>query len=62
MIFPTYIKSSYILDLVQKCGLCNKIKLEGNVSDCSCDFDSVNSAVNNFFTPLLKDLTTRCFI
>jgi hypothetical protein len=41
--------------------LCDSVRLEGVVSDCSCDFRSVDESVSKFFLPLLKDLTSRSF-
>ena len=34
------------------CKLC-----EGLISDCSCDFQSVDDSVSLFFSPLLKKIT-----
>lgn len=47
-----------------QCNLCSNVDLEnsGNVSDCNCDFLSVNQAVTQFFDPLLSEITgTRFF-
>lgn len=47
-----------------QCNLCSNVDLEksGNVSDCNCDFVSVNQAVTQFFDPLLQEITrTRFF-
>ena len=40
---------------------CNNIVLEGKVSDCNVDFQSVNNAVKTFFQPLLQPLTSTTF-
>ena len=35
--------------------------MDGKISDCSCEFDTVNNAVNNFFIPVLRNITARYF-
>ena len=50
--------------LLQQCNVCQNVDLgnSGNVSDCNCDFTSVNQAVTQFFDPLLQEITkTRFF-
>ena len=42
-----------ILDLF-KCKIC-----EGKISDCSCDYESVDDAVSMFYGPMLKEITSR---
>ena len=44
-----------------QCKLCSAQSYTGKVSDCSCDFDSVNLAVAKFFSPLLMELTASRF-
>ena len=41
--------------------LCDSVQLEGLISDCSCDFGSVDKSVTQFFLPILKDVTSRTF-
>ena len=47
-------------DFIQ-CRLCQSVRLEGLISDCSCDFRSVDKSVNRFFSPLLENITSRTF-
>ena len=42
------------------CGLLTT-RCEQFISDCSCDFESVNDAVSNFFRPVFSDLTKTIF-
>ena len=44
-----------------QCRLCRSVRLEGLISDCSCDFRSVDKSVNEFFSPILENLTARTF-
>jgi len=44
-----------------QCRLCETVNPEGNISDCSCDFASVNLAVEHFFQPLLRNITRSTF-
>eukprot|EP00605_Chrysophyceae_sp_TOSAG23-4_P001507 GSChrysophyteH1.ASY1.ANO1.1651.1 assembled CDS len=44
-----------------QCRLCESVNPSGRISDCSCDYDSVNHAVENFFRPLLKQITLKSF-
>lgn len=32
---------------------------EGQISDCSCDYASVDDAVSMFYAPMLKEITSR---
>lgn len=41
--------------------LCDSVQLEGLISDCSCNFGSVDKSVTQFFLPILKDITSRTF-
>ena len=47
-------------DFIQ-CRLCQSVRQEGLISDCSCDFRSVDKSVNRFFSPLLENITSRTF-
>lgn len=38
-----------------------RVRFEGAISDCSCEFDSVNNAVLSFFNPLLGLLTSSAY-
>ena len=42
-----------------KCNLCETRFMEGKVSDCNCDFQTVNQAVSKFFKPKLYALSNR---
>lgn len=42
-----------------RCQLCQTKRPEGQIKDCSCDFETVDDAVENFFLPILKNLTER---
>jgi len=56
--------SYYIFNFMQLCGLCqrdNILKVNGLVSDCNCDFNSVNIAVKSFFSLILQRLTTTTY-
>jgi len=44
-----------------QCRLCETVTLDGPISDCSCDFASVNKAVTKFYQPLLANLTSKTF-
>ena len=44
-----------------KCRLCNSIQLEGLITDCSCDYGSVDNSIKKFFSPLLENITNRTF-
>jgi hypothetical protein len=41
--------------------LCNSVQLQGLISDCSCDFGSVDTSVTKFFSPILANITSRTF-
>ena len=55
----------YIFNFMQLCGLCQKDnimqQLNGLVSDCNCDFDSVNHAVKSYFSLILEKLTSTTY-
>ena len=53
-------KKTLIHDFLQ-CRLCESVRLEGLVSDCKCDFNSVNEAVTSFFVPLLDEIVSTTF-
>lgn len=44
-----------------QCKFCEAVNPEGNISDCSCDFESVNVAAEHFFEPLLREITQSTF-
>ena len=44
-----------------QCRLCRSVRLQGLISDCSCDFNSVDKSVTKFFTPLLENITSLTF-
>ena len=48
------------LEFMQK-RLCDSVRLEGPISDCSCDISSVDNSVKKFFLPALKEITSRTF-
>lgn len=54
----------YIFNFMQLCGLCQKdniIQFNGLVSDCNCDFNSVNYAVKSYFSLILEKLTSTTY-
>lgn len=55
-------QASFVKEILQN-SLCCSIDLDdaGPISDCNCDFGSVNHAVTNFFNPLLGNLTKTIF-
>jgi hypothetical protein len=53
--------SDSITDFI-KCQVCRTKKLNGKISDCDCDFESVNGAVKDFYAPLLANITSRYFL
>lgn len=55
--------SHYIFNFMQLCGLCQQDMLQVNslVSDCNCDFNSVNVAVKSFFSVILQRLTSTTY-
>lgn len=57
------IQEDYASKLIKDTKLlqCSNIVLEGKVSDCNVDFQSVNNAVKTFFQPLLQPLTSATF-
>lgn len=57
-VFPVIIHANSLFNFI-RCQLCETVQLEGQVSDCDCDFGSVDSAVKNFFSPILAEITTR---
>ena len=48
---------------MQLCGLCRQdmLKVNSVVSDCNCDFNSVNVAVKSFFSVILQRLTSTTY-
>lgn len=63
-IFPSILQGNFVkksfLEFMQK-RLCDSVRLEGPISDCNCDFSSVDSSVRKFFLPALKEITSRTF-
>ena len=54
----------YIFHFMQLCGLCQKdnlMQLSGLVSDCNCDFNTVNHAVKSYFSLILEKLTSTTY-
>jgi hypothetical protein len=41
--------------------LCDSVRVQGLISDCSCDFGSVDTSVTEFFSPILENITSRTF-
>lgn len=64
LVLPRTLLGSFFLnpfrDFMQ-CHLCRSVRLEGLISDCSCDFRSVDKSVTRFFSPLLENITSRTF-
>lgn len=52
---------AYPLFEFMKCRLCNSIQLEGLITDCSCDYGSVDKSITKFFSPILESITNRTF-
>ena len=44
-----------------QCHLCETVNPAGKITDCACDFYSVNLAVESFFRPLLRNITRSTF-
>jgi hypothetical protein len=42
-----------------QCSICQLEELRGSISDCKCHYESVNYAVENFFIPHLRNITSR---
>ena len=55
--------SSFLADVTRRTALsmCEMEPRVGAVEDCRCDFSVVDAATNEFFGPLLADLTQRTF-
>lgn len=60
-LFHGEIISAHFFNSLKQCDVNEKFDFEGQVSDCACDFKTVNVAVQNFFSPLLSQITSRIF-
>lgn len=49
-----------MMDFLQ-CNLCDTKMPEGRISDCRCDFSTVDHAVKNFYVPLLGNITSSAY-
>jgi ERO1-like protein alpha len=52
---------SYIIPSALYCQLCRTAATEGSISDCSCDFDTVDTATHDYYHPLLRRLQSQKF-
>jgi len=44
-----------------QCRLCETVNPTGRITDCTCDYDSVNPSVEHFYRPLLLEITETSF-
>lgn len=52
---------SFLIPNALYCQLCRTAVTSGQVSDCSCDFETVDAATHAYFHPLLTQLQTTPF-
>lgn len=52
---------SFLIPNALHCKLCRTAEISGQVSDCSCDFETVDAATHAYFHPLLTQLQTTPF-
>jgi hypothetical protein len=52
--------SAGVIDFLE-CQLCESVKPEGTIKDCSCEYNTVDTAVNDYFIPVLKNLTSKTY-
>lgn len=55
----SFVRSNLVKLMEDTC--CSTVRTSGPISDCSCDYDDVNSAVHDYYVPLLANLTSRTF-
>jgi len=63
-LFPTFKCPdllSFLIPSALHCKLCRTAVISGQVSDCSCDFETVDAATHAYFHPLLTQLQTTPF-
>ena len=44
-----------------QCLSCDIVKMEGPITDCSCDYGTVNKAITKFYQPILTNITELTF-